>query len=156
MWIAGIATCFLAVAGLVAVARSIPASYANAPDAGAPSKYGTAPSASGDAQGQMAELPINRRNRASCPECGVIESLRQIEFSRGAAGQDSVDTKVGGGVPSGKSGRGIPADALTVMAYEITVRLRDGSTTVFNEATPRNWRKGSRVIVIAGSNGSNR
>jgi hypothetical protein len=36
--------------------------------------------------------------------------------------------------------------------YETTVRFRDGSTAVFNETTPRTWRTGGRVIVIAGSN----
>jgi hypothetical protein len=38
--------------------------------------------------------------------------------------------------------------------YETTVRFRDGSTAVFNEATPRTWRTGGRVIVIGGSNAS--
>jgi outer membrane lipoprotein SlyB len=32
--------------------------------------------------------------------------------------------------------------------YEITIRFRDGKMMVFNEATPRAWRPGDRVIVI--------
>jgi hypothetical protein len=39
--------------------------------------------------------------------------------------------------------------------YEITVRLRDGSTTVLKEASPRTWRLGNRVIVIGRLNAEN-
>jgi hypothetical protein len=72
---------------------------------------------------------INGRNRPRCPECGVIAAIRQIGPSHGA----------------------IAANAVTGMRYEITIRFRDGSTTVFNEASFRNWRAGDRVIVIGGS-----
>jgi hypothetical protein len=113
MWIAGISICLFAVPGIVAVVRSIPASYANIPDEGAHAQ---------DSQAQLAaaRAAINRGNRVWCPECGVVESIRQIES-----------------------------------AYETTIRFRDGSTTVFNEVTPRTWRLGSRVIVIGGANASN-
>jgi hypothetical protein len=32
--------------------------------------------------------------------------------------------------------------------YEVTIRLQDGSRRVFNEATPRSWRSGTRVMII--------
>jgi hypothetical protein len=32
----------------------------------------------------------------------------------------------------------------------MTVRFRDGTTTVFQEATARTWHPGVRVLVIAG------
>jgi hypothetical protein len=35
--------------------------------------------------------------------------------------------------------------------HEVTVRLRDGTTVVFIETTPRSWRTGSRVMIIPGS-----
>lgn len=62
-----------------------------------------------------------RRAGSKCPACGVIESLRTIE-------------------PAG----GVPA------TYEITVRLRDGTTGVHRDASPANWRLGESVIFIEG------
>ena len=126
MWIAGIAICELATSGTVAIVRSIPASRASIPGEGAPSMHSAAASESenADAQNPQADgattkAAINGRNRTWCPECGVIESMRQIQPT-----------------------------------YELTVRFRDGSTIVFNEATERSWRSGNRVIVIRGANSS--
>jgi len=56
--------------------------------------------------------------RTTCAECGVIEAVREID-TPGAA-----------------------------RSYEVTIRFRDGSKRVFNEATPRSWRAGTRVRVI--------
>jgi hypothetical protein len=85
-----------------------------------------------DAQSHSAAVrdTINRRSRAGWPECGFVESSRPIERFDGA------------------SGSAIAANAQSARSYEITVRLRDGSSAVFNEASPRTWRLGSRVIVI--------
>jgi hypothetical protein len=139
MWIAGISIGLLVASGTVAIVRSIPASYANIMDEGVPSKHQVASSESEDvrvddlhANLSAAHDSINRRNRAWCSECGVVESMRQITASGGA----------------------IAASALTAKGYEITVRFRDGGTTVFNEASPRTWQLGSRVIVIGRSNAS--
>ena len=138
MWVAGIFICLLAAFGIVAVVRGIPASYASIPNERAPSQDAAAPSGLEDAY-------VNGpRSRAWCPECGFVESMRHIESS-GNIG-------VAGGVSGGAPGSAIAASAVTRKDYEITVRFRDGSTTVFNEATPRSWRLGSRVIVIGGSN----
>jgi hypothetical protein len=137
MWIAGISLCALAASGTVAIVRSIPASYANILDEGVPSKHQLASSEPEDlhlddpeARPTVARNSISRRNRVGCPECGFVESVRPIERSGGA------------------SGTTIAANALSAKGYEITVRLRDGSSTVFNEANPGTWRLGSRVIVI--------
>jgi hypothetical protein len=127
MCIAGLSFCMLAVLGIVAVARSIPASYAGMPDGGARPTYGSIAGGSLDASG-----PASRRRRA-CPECGIIESIRRIERYGDVAGDAG-------------SGR-----TMAEKDFEITVRFRDGRTAVFNEATPRSWRSGGRVIVIAGS-----
>ena len=133
MWIAGACICLLATLGFVAIARTIPASYANIPGEDARSKHRTAPARAEDALAHSALAPIsvNRPNRASCPECGVIESMRQIERS--------------------SDGGPITVSAATAKVYEFTVRFRDGSTTVFSEAGPRAWRLGNRVMVIGHS-----
>jgi hypothetical protein len=156
VWIAGITVCLLAASGVVAVIRSIPASYANIPDKNAASAHAAVPSlpahASSYSYDSQAAPPrplatINRRNRTSCPECGVIESMRQIERS---GAHDTLDVKVARRV----SGDAIASSAVTGKRYEITVRFRDGSTTVFNQAGPQALRPGNRVIVIGGSRAS--
>jgi hypothetical protein len=118
--------------GTVAIVRSIPASYASIPDEGATSKLGTPANRSDDARADDPRAPagvaretINRRNRAWCAECGVVESIRQIAGSGGAIAANT-----------------------TAKGYKITVRFRDGRMTVLDEASLRNWQLGSRVIVI--------
>jgi hypothetical protein len=54
-----------------------------------------------------------------------------------------------------RSGSAIAARAITERDYEITVRFRDGSTTVFNEANARRWQLGNGVMVIGRSKASN-
>jgi hypothetical protein len=148
----------LAASGIGAIVRSIPASYANIPNEDAPLKRGAAPNGSKDGrainpEALLAETrnTINRRNRASCPACGVVESMRKIERPGDVAGQYTTDIRVARGVTGGASGSAIAANNLTGRGYEITVRFRDGSTTVLNEASPRTWPLGSRVMVIGRS-----
>jgi hypothetical protein len=158
VWIAGICIGLLATSGIVAIVRSIPASYANIPD------EGTAPRLAGalheaedtfakdpQADSASARATINGRNPAWCPKCGVVESMRQVVRSGDAGRQDRGHAKLAGSV----FGSAIAANAATERGYEMTVRFRDGSTTVFNEPNPRAWRLGSRVIVIGGSTASN-
>jgi hypothetical protein len=160
LWIAGISICVLAASGIGAIVRSIPASYASIPNESAPSTHGAV--LSGSERGRsinpqpLAEArdPINRRNWARCPACGVVESMRKIERQGNVGGQYTADIKVARGVTGGASGSVIAANAITGKGYEITVRFRDGSTTVLNEASPRTWPLGSRVIVIGRSSAS--
>jgi len=41
------------------------------------------------------------------------------------------------------------------LSYEVTLRMSDGSSRVFMDAHPANWRPGERVIFIEGANGTN-
>ncbi len=59
--------------------------------------------------------------KAKSPACGFVQSVRRVK-ARG----DNPET------------------------YEITLRLRDGSTHVLTEAAPANWRRGESVVFIAG------
>ena len=61
------------------------------------------------------------RVKARCDKCAVIESMRWL-------------------TPVGNS----PA------IYEITVRLRDGSTRVLSDPSPANWGIGEHMILIGG------
>ena len=76
-----------------------------------------------DALPAQAELKIPAARH--CPHCGRIESKREI-------------------VPS-------VADPLTLRVYEYTLRMPDGSSSVFRETLPAAWRVGERVGVIEGS-----
>jgi hypothetical protein len=67
------------------------------------------------------------KSRANCDECGVIASMRQV-----AALENAPEF------------------------YEMTVRLRDGSTRVFRDASPTNWRPGARLVLIDGGNRSSK
>lgn len=154
MWIAGTTICLLAAAGIVAIVRSIPVSYASVQDEGALSAHAAAPGPSDDANSKdtlaylaPAVSTTNRRNRAECRECGVIESMRRIERAGDVSGQHKVDVELARAV----SGDAIASNTAGGHRYEFTVRFRDGSTMVFNETTSRTWRPGGRVVVIGGS-----
>jgi len=146
VWIAGISVCLLAASGAVATFRSI---------AGIPDKVTAVERAApaDDPQSSLAvTLPtINHRGLASCSECGVVASIREIERPALLGRQDTMEVKVAGRV----SGGAIVAKPTTSKSYEITVRFRDGSTTVFNETGSRTWRLGTRVIMIGRSIASN-
>jgi hypothetical protein len=128
LWIAGVSICVLSASAVVAIVRSIPASYASTK--AAPARITSEPD------------PTSRRSQAWCPDCGVVESIRMLGHS--------ANTKIAADVVGGNPGR-----ATAQKDYEITVRFRDGSTTVFNQASPESWRLGSRVIVVGRSNASN-
>jgi hypothetical protein len=145
--IAGISICLLAASGVVAIVRSIPVSNASVPDERAPSKHRAVASVPGD----VAETQATINRRASCPECGVVVSVRQIERSGGVDRQDTLDVKVAARGPGGA----IASSALGGKSHEVTIRFRDGATIVLNEAGPRTWGLGTRVMVIGRSSASN-
>jgi hypothetical protein len=89
------------------------------------------------------------RVRVKCAECGVVASTREIEQL--GAGIDS-DSGAAGGVTAG--GRNETPEK-SAKSYEVTVRMKDGSSRVFMEANPANWRPGERVIFIEGASQSN-
>jgi hypothetical protein len=160
MWIAGIFISLTAALGIAATLRWIPASYANIPDEGVPSKLGAAPNGSEDARAKdpradPGQARATSRNRSWCDECGVVESMRQIKRPGDVGGQNTVIAAVGGDVAGREPDRAIAAKASAEMRYEFTVRFRDGSNKVFNDTSPRAWPLGSRVIVIGRSNASN-
>ena len=60
-----------------------------------------------------------------CAHCGWIESKREI-------------------VPAA-------SDAPAVKSYEYTVRMPDGSSSVFEQALPATWRLRERLTVVVGA-----
>jgi len=97
--------------------------------------------------GPVVAASVARGARAwpRCPECGVIESVREIVPA------DGVDTERRA-ASSSTTVRSLPAtDDQRSTRYEVTVRFRDGTTTMFDVAKPHTWRLGSRVNVIVGA-----
>jgi hypothetical protein len=158
MRVVGIAVALLVAAGIVATLRSIGVSDARTTTADAPAAYGSDPKGAEKAhakppptQAIIAPNIPSHRNRSSCRECGVVESIRQIERSGTAGAMGTGDTRVDRGNARGASGGTVSTKATSGPAYEITVRFRDGSSTAFDQASPQPWSLGSLVIVVGRS-----
>lgn len=132
----------------------VPASYAVVPAASA--AVGTAVPRSdavstdaGDRPASVAMLrAANRRtNRAWCPECGVVESIVELERYADIGDHGMVPVNIDDDAKSDAKNRAHVAPA---RQYAMTVRFRDGPTTVFHEASARDWHPGGREVVIPG------
>ena len=132
--IAGLALIVLAGIGLAAVTAGANSSSELA-DAGRPLDETSVP-----AQAES-------RVRVKCDECGIVESLREIK----PAGEASHPVASGRGVKLALN----DAAATSNKRYEVTVRMRDGASRVFEESSPANWRPGERVTFIDGASRSN-
>jgi hypothetical protein len=101
-----------------------------------------------------APAAIKPRQWPRCPECGVVESVRRTQVSVGADGQAIALDGSAAFAHGSASESAFDANDGAEGVYEVSVRHRDGSTTMFTTATPRIWRQGSQVNVIGGSDRS--
>lgn len=157
-WIAAIAAIVLCGAGAGAVMGWLPASTGRGAD---PAK-----SLSG---AEQPKAP-SKVAAAQCVECGVVDSVREIESDgagdfgvRGAAqglpaipiGEGkkiAATTSAPGGVAAGNR---IEWHAKKIVGYEVTVRFEDGSTRAFTEEAAPGWRSGDKVKIVNGRIESN-
>ena len=106
-----------------------------------------------------------------CAECGVVESTREVAVKGEGSGIGAVGGAVVGGLLGNQVGGGRGKDVATVIgavggvvagneiekrvkttnAYEVTVRLDDGSTRVVREASAPTWRAGDHVKLVDGA-----
>lgn len=179
-WIAGIAVTVFSVAGIAAIMGWIPTSTSSPSESIALTKQPTAPAkpaaakAHKDPAQAQARAPVqvadNAPAKARCAECGVIESIRELEARGQGSGIGAVGGAVVGGVLGNQVGGGSGKTIATVAgavggavagneiekrvksskSYEITVRFEDGSSRVIPEASTPTWRIGDRVKVING------
>jgi hypothetical protein len=78
-----------------------------------------------------------------CAGCGVIASTREIQAL--AAGIDA-------GTAGGQARRGqYDPPGKSTRRYEVTVHMNDGSSRVFTDPNPANWRPGQRVVLVEGT-----
>lgn len=176
-WIAGIAVTVFSAVGIAAIMGWIPTSTSSPSENIALAKQPTAPAktAAARARATPEQAPVQVASnkpvvRAVCAECGVIESVREIDTKGEGSGIGAVGGAVVGGVLGHQVGSGRGQDVATVVgavggavagneiekrvksgkSYEITVRFEDGSSRVINEANAPSWRAGDRVKVING------
>ena len=77
-----------------------------------------------------------------CAECGVIESLREMNLTG-----EGVGPETGDGSMAGSEIRNL---AKPTRSYAITVRFEDGSRQGFNGATMPPWHAGNKIKVLNG------
>ena len=109
--------------------------------------------------------------RSVCYDCGVIESVREIEKKGEGTGLGAVAGGVAGGLLGHQTGGGRGRDVMTVLgaiggavaghaveknvkkvkSYEIAIRFDDGSSRVLTQDTPPAWRPGDKVRFVNGA-----
>jgi len=122
-----------------------------------------------------AQEESRQRGKASCAECGVIESMQQIDtrleftgwcdaaeiartqnsgnaFGRGFSGdRESLRETVAAAIAANRS---TTKDVVTTR-HRIVVRLRNGKRQIFDESAPRMVNVGDRIVIIAGATRTN-
>lgn len=103
-----------------------------------------------------------------CYDCGVIESVREIEKKGEGSGLGAAVGGVAGGLLGRQTGGGRGKDVMTVLgaiggafagnaveknvktakSYEIAIRFDDGSSRLLTQDNPPAWRPGERVRVV--------
>ena len=188
MWIAGIAVILFSAAGIAAVMGWIPTSTGtpgnnaaleklttNTAKLAAPKAHtapvqvtNTAKPAATKAQTAPVQVASNAPAKLKCAECGVIESVWEIQHQGEGTGLGAVGGAVVGGLLGNQVGSGRGNTVATVVGavggviagneiekrvkstkgYEITVRFDDGSSRVISAASAPTWRAGDKVKVI--------
>ena len=185
IWIAGIALTLFCGVGIAAFMGWIPNSMGGASDKAALEQQSAnnvtpvAPRAHRAAATRPAPVahsaPAPIAAIAACAECGVIESVREVEAKGTGSGLGAVGGAVVGGLLGNQVGAGHGKDAMTVVgavggafagnevekrvktskSYEVIVRLNDGSSRVIKEAGVPAWHTGDKVKLVNGAIQSN-
>jgi len=86
----------------------------------------------------------------ACTECGFVESVRTVETPVVAIEPELKSTEV---LADGNDVTPVtPPETVAQVAhsYETTVRLEDGTTSVFSQAELPSWQAGDKVRVVDG------
>jgi outer membrane lipoprotein SlyB len=174
--IAAIALILFCAAGIGAIMGWIPTSIGSGatPQSADPPAKAAAPAAVPEKRHastlKTVPAPVQIASKARCAECGVIESVREVDANGKATGLGGVGGAVVGGLLGNQVGAGRGKDVMTVVgavggavagneiekrvkstkSYQITVRFDDGSSRVFSESSLPTWRAGDKVRIIDG------
>ncbi len=123
MWIAGIAITLFCVTGIAAIMGWIPTSMGRSDDSAVPAAVS-----------------------AAKPGAAKSHAASQVGNGRG----NQVATAIGavGGVVAGNE---IEKRMKTTRAYEINVRMEDGTSRTIRQAAAPAWRAGDRVKIVDGA-----
>ena len=136
-WVAAIALVVLCGAGIAAFMAWIPASSGKPAD---PAIVSQSVKPGGAARAQRAaRTPV----AAVCAECGVVQSVHEIDTKDEGSGIGAAGGAVVGGVLGNQE-----KHVKSTKSYEITVRFDDGASRVISQSDPTGWRAGDRVRVI--------
>jgi outer membrane lipoprotein SlyB len=116
--------------------------------------------------------PAERAHLAAkvCLECGVVQSVHEVDTKGSGSGAGAVggavvggvlghqvgdgdDRKIGavvGALAGGLLGNEIEKQVKSTKTFEIAVRFDDGSNRVITEATASPWHVGDKVKVVNG------
>ncbi len=175
MWVGGVALVVFCGAGFAALMGWIPASTGTPADEAAlaaaqKAKASPAKVAPRAPRTASAPAPVVVAAVAKCVDCGIVQSVREVEAKGEGSGIGAVGGAVVGGVLGNQVGGGSGKKIATVIgavggavagneiekrvktskSYEITVRFEDGSSRVITEADATTWRSGDRVRVVNG------
>ena len=124
-----------------------------------------------EGESRPARMPGKLRTKMNCAECGVIESIRQIdkrdEITGSCAAGDIAGSSFTGALAEDGRGVSMPSTTLAEIVsgdsgakrirmtsrHQLVVRFRDGTRHVFNEETPRSMRVGDHIQVISNAPG---
>jgi len=173
-WAAGIALILFSAVGVGAFMGWIPTSMGGSDDkaALATQAANTPEPVRAKARAAPARVANSAPAQAStkCAECGVVESVREVDVKGQGSGLGAVGGAVVGGVLGNQVGGGRGKDVMTVVGavggavagnevekraksttrYETTVRFEDGSSRAISEANAPPWRAGDKVRVVNG------
>jgi hypothetical protein len=72
-----------------------------------------------------------------CTECGIVQSTRKLEPENAM-----IDVTAGNAVATHQSARQV---------FETIIRMQDGSTRIITDVEPSRWKRGERVVIMAGN-----
>jgi outer membrane lipoprotein SlyB len=173
--IAATAVVVFSAVGIAAFMGWIPTSTSGTSDSAKVATVQQAAKPAAKPQPAPARVAAAAPAKRKCPECAVVESVREIETAGQATGLGAVGGAVVGGVVGHQVGGGRGKDLATVVGavggavagnqiekkakstktYEITIRMEDGTTRVVSEPNPPVWKPGEKVKFISGKLQSN-
>jgi outer membrane lipoprotein SlyB len=172
MWAAGIALIVFCTAGVGALMGWIPTSIGKTDDSPVAQvgKPAVVPAHPAPARMHPAPVQVPIPVAVKCMECGVIQSVHEVDTKGEGSGVGAVGGAVVGGVLGHQVGNGTTNKVMTAVgavggavagneiekrvkttkSYEVTVRFDDGSSRVITEANAPTWRAGDKVKVLNG------
>jgi len=138
--------CLLGASGVAVMVRTTTPAFAS---------HASDESSSDDPSSATAPTPSRSAKvataRGTCTECGTIASIREIASAADTARRELGDARRDHGLTVSPPRRAAAVTDTEAQLYEITIRFRDGRTSVFTEPGPPTWRVGSRIVFIDGA-----